>query len=144
MGIDLAFYRTDHRVIALAMIAVLAFTLSMAIGRWDARRAVLVDESNANSTLWLRAGFSEQPVRDELRTSLRAYNDTRISRTGSRDGLDAWAAARKKSRTLHEEIWSGIERAGTPKVGNAVKSSLITAANAVIDIHELRLASIEN
>jgi len=36
----------------------LGFTLSMAISRYDARRAVIVDEANAIGTLWLRAGSS--------------------------------------------------------------------------------------
>ena len=52
-------------------------------------------------------------------------------------------AARSESESLHASIWSVVERA-QPGRSNAVLSSLITAANEVIDLHELRLASIEN
>lgn len=184
MGFELAFYLIDHRLIALAMIAVLAvaceigfragsrkrdapdsfrtlmsgsgaamfgllglllgFTLAMAIGRFDARHAVLVDESNAISTLWLRAGLFEQPVRDELRVSLREYTDARIAQGTFRDGLGARLAARKKSEMLHSTIWSAVERAGKSETNTAKLSSLITAVNELIDIQELRQASIEN
>ena len=122
----------------------LGFTLSMAIGRWDVRRAILVDESNAIGTLHLRAGLFEQPVRDELRASLREYTAARITLGGSRDDPDAWRAARTKSETLHSSIWSSVERAGARETSPAKLSSLITAANELIDLHELRLASSEN
>ena len=184
MGFELAFYLIDHRLIALAIIAVLAvaceigfrvgsrkrdapdsfrslmsgsgaamfgllalllgFTLAMAIGRFDARQAVLVDESNAIGTLWLRAGLFEQPVRDELQASLREYTDTRIALGTLGDDLDARRAARKKSETLHYKIWSAVERAGKSEMNPAKLSALITAVNELIDIYELRQASIEN
>ena len=40
----------------------LGFALSMAIARWDTRRDVIVDESNAIGTLSLRAGLLEEPL----------------------------------------------------------------------------------
>ena len=122
----------------------LGFTLSMAIGRWDERQIIIVNESNAIGTLWLRAGFLEEPVRDELRKTLESYTDARIVLGGSRDDLERWRAARAESEMLHARIWSAIEHASTSGLSNAAKSSLITAANGLIDIHELRLASIEN
>ena len=122
----------------------LGFTLAMAIGRWDERRDIIVHESNAIGTLSLRAGLLEEPVRDELRETLREYTETRIVLGGSRDDLETWRAARVKSEMLHAQIWSAIERANSPGLSPAILSSLITAANELIDIHEMRLASIEN
>ena len=122
----------------------LGFTLAMAIARWDGRRDVIVNESNAIGTLWLRAGLFQEPVRDELRESLREYTDARIALGGSRDDLEEWHAARTNSETLHARIWSAVERADKPGVSPATLSSLITAANELIDIHELRLSSTEN
>ena len=122
----------------------LGFTLSMAVGRWDERQIIIVNESNAIGTLWLRAGFLEEPVRDKLRKTLHEYTDARIVLGGSRDDLETWRAARAKSEMLHAQIWSVIEHASSSELSNATLSSLITAANGLIDIHELRLASIEN
>ena len=122
----------------------LGFTLAMAIGRWDERRDIIVNESNAIGTLALRAGFLEEPLRDELRETLHEYTDARIVLGGNRDDLETWRAARAKSEMLHAQIWSVIERANNSGLSPAVISSLIASANEVIDIHELRLASIEN
>jgi hypothetical protein len=122
----------------------LGFTLSMAVSRWDERREVIVDEANAVGTLWLRAGLLEAPLCNELRDALREYTDARIALGGSRGDRAALRAARIESESLHALIWSVVERADQPGQSNAVLSSLITAANNVIDLHELRLASIEN
>ena len=122
----------------------LGFTLAMAVSRWDERRDVIVDEANAIGTLWLRAGLLEAPLRDEMRDVLRKYTDARITLGGSRDDRAALRAARSESELLHASIWSVVERANQPGRSPAVLSSLITAANAVIDLHELRMASIEN
>jgi len=121
----------------------LGFTLAMAVSRWDERRDVIVDEANAIGTLWLRAGLLEAPLRDEMRDVLRKYTDARIALGGSRDDRAALRAARSESESLHASIWSVVERA-QPGRSNAVLGSLITAANDVIDLHELRMASIEN
>ena len=185
MPLDLgAFYLIDHRLIGLAMIAVLlaageigyrlgsaragapdsmrslmsgtgaatlgllglllGFALSMAIARWDIRRDVIVDESNAIGTLSLRAGLLEDSLRDELREALRAYTEARIALGGSRSDPDALRAARLESEALHSRIWSIVERANQPSTMKATSSSLISSANELIDLHELRLASVEN
>ena len=184
MPFDVSFYLIDHRLVALAMLAVLmlaseagyragargkdapdslrslmsgtgaamlgilgvllGFTLSMAIARWDVRRDVIVDESNAIGTLWLRAGLLEEPLRDELRIALREYTDTRIALGGSRGDLDALRAAQSKGEALHAKMWSIVERADQPGTSPAILSTLITATNELIDLHELRVASIEN
>lgn len=184
MQFDLNFYLIDHRLLALAMVAVLVviieivyragahwkdatdsvrsqvsgigaamlgilgvllgFTLSMAIARWDVRRDVIVKESNAIGTLWLRAGLLEEPLRKELRSALRDYTETRIALGGSRGDIDALRAAPSEGVALHAKIWSVVERADQPGTSPAILSTLIAAANELIDLHELRVASIEN
>ena len=116
----------------------------MAISRWDERRDVIVSEANAIGTLWLRAGLLEEPLRGELRDTLRHYTDARIRLAGSRGDLAALRATREESEALHAPIWSAVERANQPGTSNAVLSSFIAAANQLIDLHELRMASLEN
>jgi hypothetical protein len=122
----------------------LGFALSMAIGRWDIRRDVIVQESNTIGTLFLRAGLLEEPLRGELQEALLAYTEARIALAGSRSDAEALRAARLESEGLHARIWSVVERANQPGTSNATLSSLIGAANELIDLHELRLASVEN
>ena len=122
----------------------LGFALSMAIARWDTRRDVIIDESKAIGTLWLRAGLLEHAPRDRLREALRAYSDARIALGGSRSRPDALRTAQRESQDLHLEIWSVVEGANRPTTANATLASLIGSANELIDLHELRLASLEN
>jgi hypothetical protein len=116
----------------------------MAIARWDIRRDVIINEANAIGTLSLRAGLLEEPHRERLRETLRAYSDARIALGGSRSRPDDLRAARLESEALHAEIWSVVESANRPTTANATLASLINSANELIDLHELRLASVEN
>jgi hypothetical protein len=122
----------------------LGFTLSMAISRYDARRAVIVDEANAIGTLWLRAGLLDGPLESELRSALRDYTDARVDlgRVGS--DLGRLRAARERSGKLQGTVWSVVERAAQPGASPAVVSTLVASANEVIDLDELRMSSLEN
>ncbi len=122
----------------------LGFALSMAIARWDTRRDVIIGESNAIGTLSLRAGLLDEPLRGRLREALRAYGDARIALGGSRKRPDELRAARRESEALHGVIWSVVESAARPTTANATLAALIGSANELIDLHELRLASVEN
>src|SRR5688572_12066502 len=53
----------------------LAFTFGMAANRFESRREVLLNESNAIGTTWLRAAFLPEAHRDEVRKLLREYVD---------------------------------------------------------------------
>ena len=122
----------------------LGFALSMAIARWDTRRDVIIGESNAIGTLSLRAGLLEDPARGQLRETLRTYGEARIALGLSHGRPDALREARLESEELHAVIWSVVESANRPTTANATLASLISSANELIDLHELRLASIEN
>ena len=184
MSFNVGFYMLDHRLIAIAMVLLLAvsgeigyrlgfraqdskesfrslmtgtgaamlgllglllgFSLSMAVSRWDQRHDVLVNEANAIGTIWLRAGLLEDPLRSDLRDALRKYTDARIALGGARGNPAARLSARSNSESLHASIWSVVKRANQPEQSNAVMSSIVNAANQLIDIHEVRLASIAN
>jgi len=122
----------------------LGFSLSMAVSRWDARHDVLVDEANAIGTIWLRAGLLEDPLRRDMRDALHEYTDVRIALGESRGDPTAQHTVLSSSESLHTSIWSVVKGANQPELSNAVMSSIVNAANELIDIHEVRIASIEN
>ena len=122
----------------------LGFALTMAISRWDERRDIIIEEANSIGTLSLRAGLLEEPSTGQLRETLRAYTKARVELGGSRDRPDVLQAALGESGDLHVVIWSVVERANEPSVTNATLASLISSANELIDLHELRLASLQN
>ena len=52
---------------------ILAFGLTLAVGRYEDRRAAVVAEANAIGTTYLRAQLLAEPVRDRSLTLLRSY-----------------------------------------------------------------------
>jgi hypothetical protein len=50
---------------------ILAFGLSLALGRYEDRRAATVDEANAIGTTYLRAQLIAEPARDQPSARLR-------------------------------------------------------------------------
>jgi hypothetical protein len=58
---------------------VLAFGLSLALGRYESRRADTVDEANAIGTAYLRAQTLPEPVRTETLDVLPRYTQISIT-----------------------------------------------------------------
>ena len=56
----------------------LAFGLSLAIGRYETRRAAVVDDANTIGTTYLRAQTLAEPVRTRSLELLRRYTDEAI------------------------------------------------------------------
>jgi hypothetical protein len=83
----------------------LAFTYSLAAGRQDARRGLLVREANAIGTAYLRAGLLPEPRRGELRAILRQYVDSRIAPDDVvRDPVRLAEAVQRSERVL-QTLW---------------------------------------
>ncbi|MBK8273408.1 MAG: hypothetical protein IPK89_10985 [Sphingomonadales bacterium] len=70
----------------LALLGLLiAFTFSLAISRFDARRQLVVNEANAIGTAWLRAGLASSPQDDALQRAIARYTDVRLGLSRGRD-----------------------------------------------------------
>src|SRR5215203_7563327 len=57
---------------------ILAFGLSLAVGRYESRRAATVTEANTIGATYLRAQLLAEPVRSDSVDLLRRYTDTSI------------------------------------------------------------------
>lgn len=57
----------------------LAFTFSLAASRYETRRTLVLEETNAIGTTYLRAGYLDEPQSTEIRNLLREYVDTRLT-----------------------------------------------------------------
>lgn len=164
MRSDLGFYLIDHRLIALAMVVVLAaaceigyragsrkqltsdsfrslmsgigaatlgllglllgFTLSMAIARWDARRDVIVNESNA--------GANTETGPSNLFMDLTAH----LSESSGTSTLDRTLS---QSTSHHKQLRkSGCILLGSPSAGNGHWSRTrligVEAVRSLIDL----------
>src|SRR3954452_7878168 len=83
----------------------LAFTFSGAAGRFDARRQLVVEETNAIGTAYLRVDLVPPEAQPALRDSFRRYVDSRIElyRNVSDHEVNKENFARCKQ--LQGEIW---------------------------------------
>ena len=71
---------------------ILAFGLTMAVGRYDSRRAAVVADANAIGTTYLRAQTLREPVRTRSLELLRRYTDSSIALSHAVPGSAAASA----------------------------------------------------
>ncbi|HWH65678.1 MAG TPA: hypothetical protein VNS99_06230, partial [Gaiellales bacterium] len=78
---------------------ILAFGLSLAVGRYQDRRAAVVDEANAIGTTYLRAQMLAEPMRNQSLALLVQYTDLSI-----RLGTAVPDSAKAKSLIAAEDV----------------------------------------
>jgi hypothetical protein len=122
----------------LALMAfLLAITMQMASDRFDTRRGLVREESNAIGTTYLRAGYLPAPYDDASRALLREYVPLRIN-TNDRQQLDANFA---RSEEIHAELWAMAEDLARDQSSD-VLATYIESLNETIDLHSTRVASL--
>jgi hypothetical protein len=114
---------------------VLAFTFGLAASRFDTRRQIVVKESNAIGTAYLRAGLLPAPHDGEARKLLRDYVDARL-RAVQPGELDE---AMTKSAELQYALWSQATDAARKDPRSIVTGLFIQSLNEVIDVHSERV-----
>lgn len=117
---------------------ILAFTLSMAIARFDARKSLMVKESNAIGTAYLRAGLFSQPAARRAQEILREYAALRPQLFTSAASQEASETFQTHSESLHRELWEQVNKI-TLANQSVIAAQLITAVNEVIDVHSERI-----
>lgn len=123
--------------VTAGMLGLLAFTLGLSIsiaqGRFDARRGLVVEEANAIGTAWLRAGLVEGTEGQEIRRLLAEYTQVRLDYTAT--AVDAAHVARLNAatNTLQTAIWREMTALAL-RQPNPITSSLAGALNAVFDM----------
>src|SRR4029450_724060 len=83
----------------------IAFTFSGATARFDARRQLIVEETNNIGTAYLRLDVLPADFQPPLRESFRRYLDSRIETYRKIPDLAACPAARARGNQLQREIW---------------------------------------
>ena len=113
----------------------LAFTFGLAGSRFEDRRQILLSESNAIGTTYLRAAVLPEPMRSESRNLLREYVDVRLEGVQQPGKLQQSIA---RSEELHNQLWS-LAIAGAEKERTPLTGLYLTSLNEVIDLHATRL-----
>jgi hypothetical protein len=118
----------------------LAFTTGMAVSRFDTRRQLVVSEANAIGTTNLRAGYLDEPHRQEVRDLLREYVDVRLSATDIQQ-LDEIVA---RSEEIQTSLWSHAETLARANPTSPTMALFIEALNEMIDLHTVRYIAVQN
>lgn len=120
---------------------ILAFSISGALNRFDARRQLVITEANAVGTAWLRIDLLPEDARPPLRELFRRYLDSRIRTYQQAPDYDAFRRELKKSAALQQEIWDLAVPAAARETRPGGTMLLLPALNEMFDITTTRAES---
>src|SRR5213076_595861 len=84
---------------------ILAFGLSLAVGRYEDRRAATVDEANAIGTTYLRAQLIAEPARTRSLELLRRYTDLALQVTKEVPNSSKMRRTAAQEDVLQQRLW---------------------------------------
>ena len=125
----------------LGLLALLiGFTFSIALSRYEERRALVVSEANALGTTWLRTQLLDSPDRERVQAQLRRYVDSRLA-FGRASGADEELRGQRRTEALQDELWVTLMSAIAPFRDTPRASLLVTTTNESIDLAAERFAT---
>jgi hypothetical protein len=122
----------------------LAFGLTLAVGRFQDRRAATVTEANAIGTAYLRAQLIAEPQRSRSLALLRAYTDQAIAVAGEVPNSAGMRRTTASEGVLQRRLWrlAGDSIAAAP-IASAPRL-YVDSLNTAIDAQGSRLSSLTN
>ncbi len=136
--------REPYAVLQAALLGlvalILAFGLSMAVGRHDSRRAAVVTEANAIGTTYLRAQTLKEPMRSESLEELATYTDTVIRLTSAVPGSDAAKTAIADGSELQRSLWAQAGEALAESPEDSAPRLYVETLNEMIDMQTTQIA----
>jgi hypothetical protein len=111
----------------------MAFTFSGAASRFDARRALAVEEANAIGTAYARVDMLPDAFQPEMRDLFRRYVDTRLEIYRLLPDLGAAREALRRANALQEEIWRVAVAACKTDEGRNLPVTILPPLNAMFD-----------
>lgn len=123
---------------------ILAFGLTMAVGRYDSRRTAVVDEANAIGTTYLRAQTLREPIRTRSLESLVRYTDSTIIVADAVPGSAAARDAIADGQRLQRSLWrlAGEALAGSPT--DSAPRLYVETLNEMIDLQTVHVSALNN
>jgi hypothetical protein len=119
----------------------LGFSFALAASRFETQRHLVVEESNAIDTTFLRSQMLPEPYRTEIAKLVREYVDARLEFFEAGVDEDRLRGAIAKTETLQRQLWSQALEV-TEKDPRPVPTGLFIAPlNEVFDLHAEREAA---
>ena len=123
---------------------VLAFGLSLAVGRYETRRAAVVDEANAIGTAYLRAQTIAEPQRSESLALFRLYTDAGLAISRAVPASAAQVRATSTSERLQRQLWALAGQALNTAPTASAPRLYVESLNEMIDSQSTLVASLDN
>ena len=123
---------------------ILAFGLSLAVGRYQDRRADVVTDANTIGTAYLRAQTIAEPQRSRSLTFLRSYNDLAIRITYEIPGSAAIRATSAEQGQLQRALWRLAGESLNANPRDSAPRLYVDSLNDMIDQQTVRLSGLNN
>jgi hypothetical protein len=123
---------------------ILAFGLTLAVGRYEDRRAATVSEANAIGTTYLRAQLIAEPARTRSLELLRRYTDLAVQVSNEVPGSSGMRRTTAAESALQRRLWhfAGRSTAGAPLA--TAPRLYVDSLNSTIDAQSTRLSALTN
>ena len=126
-----------------AMLGLLvAFTFSGADTRLDARRKLIIEETNAVGTAYLRLDLLRAEDEPILQDEMRRYVDSRLAFYEQLLDFRAAKAERARSEQLQQEIWTHAVVASAKAGDSRAALLVLQSLNAMFDVATERYAAL--
>jgi hypothetical protein len=122
----------------------LAFGLTMAVGRYDTRRALVVEESNDIGTTFLRAQMLAEPSRTTSLELLQEYADATIDLADQVPDSARFDEDLTRIADLQRQLWAAAGDAVLADPTGTAPRLYVESLNATIDAHTSRVTSLRN
>ena len=140
--------RSENITIQAAVLGLLAlllgFTFSISISRYENGKYLVIDESNAIGTTFLRARLLPEPYRKEVSNLLRRYVDVLLEFYGAGIDKRKLQEVKDEAERMQNELWSHAVEVGEKDLRAVTTGLFIQSLNEVIDLHAKRLWYMEN
>ncbi len=123
----------------------LAFTFSGAASRFEARRHLITQETNAIGTAYLRIDLLPADAQPEMRKLFRRYLETRIATYQHSEDTAATQATLADAQSLQTQLWAmAVSASSRPDSARHTALLLLPALNDMFDITTTRVAASRN
>jgi hypothetical protein len=123
---------------------VLAFGLALAVGRYESRRAAVVEDANAIGTTYLRAQTLAEPIRTQSLQRLVRYTGTSIRLSRSVPTTTEAHQAVADGEKLQRELWALAGQALADAPVASAPRLYVESLNEMIDMQTVRVAALNN
>ena len=122
----------------------LGFTFAMAVQRFDTRKSLVLEESNAIGKAYWRSQLAVASQRERLARLLKEYARARVDfHDASGDAAQIEAASADAFR-LEQQIWGAAGAVQVEDPHSTVTSLFIQSVNDMVDVNEKRRVALEN